>query len=133
MKAGLIPYLILMVVLLGLLSGLMTANRDSQAAASSDATRGEVLFRKGMNEAPPCITCHALSEGVYSLGPVLAGVRERAGNRVEGLSEADYLRQSIVEPTAFIVGGYRPIMFPAYAEHLSEQDLRDVIAFLLTL
>ena len=64
MKAGLIPYLILMVVLLGLLSGLMTANRDSQAVASGDATRGEVLFRKGLNEAPPCITCHALSEVV---------------------------------------------------------------------
>lgn len=133
MKAGLIPYLILMVVLLGLLSGLMTAHRDSRAAAGSDATRGEVIFRKGMGEAPPCITCHALAEGTYSLGPVMAGISERAGNRVEGLSEADYLQQSIMEPTAFIVSGYRPIMFPAYAEHLSEQDLRDVIAFLLTL
>lgn len=98
-----------------------------------DAQRGEMIYRQGINNAPPCMGCHALAAGGFSLGPVMAGVRERAGRRIEGLDAEAYIRQSILEPTAYIVPGYRNLMYTAYGEHLTEQDIVDLMAFLGTL
>lgn len=98
-----------------------------------DAERGAEIFRHGVNDAPPCITCHALTQGMFSIAPVMQGINQRAGERVAGLSADDYLHQSILEPSAFIVPGFRSIMYPDYADHLSAQDVADLIAYLKTL
>lgn len=103
-----------------------------QEMVQGDAARGEDIFRHGTNGSPPCISCHALQSGGFSLGPAMAGISARAGQRVPGLSAEAYLHQSIIEPEAFVVPGFRPIMYPQYAEHFSEQDTADLIAFLLT-
>jgi cytochrome c len=88
-----------------------------------------------MNGAPPCSTCHLVVEGEqrFSLGPNLAGLGERAGTRIEGLAAEDYIRQSILEPHQFVVPGYRDIMYPNFGEHLSDGDVADLIAYLMTL
>jgi cytochrome c2 len=101
--------------------------------AQGDAVRGEDIFRHGKGSAPPCMTCHALSPGGFSLGPVMKGISARAGQRTAGLDANAYLRQSILDPKAFIVPGYRDIMFPGYADRFTEQDVADLIAYLLTL
>lgn len=98
-----------------------------------DAGRGEDIFNHGINGAPPCSTCHALVVGGFSLGPVMTGISHRAGERIEGVSVDEYLRQSILEPEVYIVSGYRPIMYPDFAKHLSTQDVSDLIAYLRTL
>jgi len=105
------------------------------AAGSSDAERGHEIFTHGKNDAPPCSTCHRIASGGYgfSLGPNLVGIAERAGTRVEGLAAQDYIRQSILNPHAFVVPGYRDIMYPDFGKHLTDQDVNDLIAFLLTL
>lgn len=105
----------------------------TQPAPQGDAVRGETIFKHGINDAPACVGCHALVKGGFSLGPVMKGISERAGTRVEGMSAEAYIRQSILEPKAFIVAGFRPIMYPDYAKHLSEQDILDLIAYLSTL
>jgi mono/diheme cytochrome c family protein len=133
MNRGLLPGLLLMAAVLGLLFGLMTNRRATIADSTGDATHGEFIYRNGVNDSPPCLTCHSLSAGGFSLGPAMIGMRQRAEERVTGLSAEDYLRQSILEPMAFVVSGYRPIMYPEFKQHLSEQDLKDVIAFLMTL
>lgn len=110
------------------------ANVDTQATpVEGNAERGEDIFKHGTNGAPPCITCHSLTIGEFGVGPVMRDIGERGGKRVEGLSTVDYLRQSILEPRAFVVSGYRPIMYPDYAKHLSAQDVTDLIAYLETL
>ena len=63
----------------------------------------------------------------------MIGISQRAGERVPGLSAEDYLRQSIIQPSAFLVSGYRDIMYPNFKEKLSEQDIADLIAYLETL
>lgn len=103
------------------------------AAVVGDPVHGEDIFRHGINAAPPCLTCHALAPGGYSLGPVMQGFGERAGTRVEGLTADAYAHQSIVEPSAFLVSGFRNIMYPSYANDLTEQEIADLIAFLMTL
>lgn len=103
-----------------------------QLVVRGDAARGEDIFKHGINGSPPCTSCHALQPGGFSLGPVLAGIAARAGQRVPGLSAEAYLHQSIIEPEAFVAPGFRPIMYPQYADHFSEQDIADLIAFLMT-
>ena len=106
---------------------------STQTHMAGDVARGESIFRHGTGEAPPCLTCHALTNSAFGLGPKMVGIHERAGSRVEGLSAEAYLQQSIREPSAFVVPGYRDIMYPQYAEKLSEQDMADLLAFLMTL
>jgi cytochrome c2 len=102
-------------------------------APQGDAVRGETLFKHGTDDAPACVGCHALNKGAFSLGPVMKGISERAGTRIEGMSADAYLRESVLDPKAFIVSGFRPLMYPDYAKHLSEQDILDLIAYLHTL
>ena len=45
----------------------------------------------------------------------------------------DYIRQSILDPHSFVVPGFRDIMYPDFKKHFSEQDIADIIAYLMTL
>ncbi len=98
-----------------------------------DATHGADIFTHGIGDAPPCVSCHSLGQSAFSLGPKMIGISQRAGERVPGLSAEDYLRQSIIEPSAFLVSGFRDIMYPNFKDKLSEQDIADLIAYLETL
>lgn len=113
--------------------GVINMVSATTTAPSGDAVRGETLFKHGTDGAPACVGCHALNKGSFSLGPVMKGITERAGTRIEGMSTEAYLRQSILEPKAFVVAGFRPLMYPDYAKHLSEQNILDLIAYLSTL
>lgn len=107
----------------------------TEAPIVGDAERGQEIFTKGFNGAPPCSTCH-LSANVnfgFSLGPNLTGIGVRGGTRVEGLDSATYIYQSILDPHSYVVGGYRDIMYPDYNKHFSEQDIADLTAYLMTL
>lgn len=109
---------------------------EAVAIASGDPTHGDSLFHYGGNGAPPCSSCHQTDRNAaarFSLGPNLGGVSERAGARIEGYSAEEYIHQSIVDPRSFLVPGFRNSMFPRYAQVYSEQDIADLIAYLLTL
>jgi mono/diheme cytochrome c family protein len=102
-----------------------------------DAARGENIFKRGVEGAPACANCHSTllvggSVG-FAFGPNLQGIAERAETRVEGLSAVEYIRQSIVSPASYLAPGFSNRMFAYYADHLSEQQILDVIAYLLTL
>ncbi len=107
----------------------------SPATGSGDPERGQEIFTQGKDGAPPCSTCHRSAAGGFgfSLGPDLVGIAERAGTRVEGLSAEDYIRQSILDPHAYVLSGYRDIMYPDFGKHLSDDDVADLIAYLMTL
>ena len=103
------------------------------ASLVGDAVHGEDIFKRGLGDAPPCTSCHALGSSAFSLAPKLQGISQRAGQRVPGMSAEAYLLQSIIDPAAFVVSGYRNIMYPQFGEKLSQQDLADLIAYLETL
>ena len=117
-----------------LLAGCATSSPMSTPIAG-DVERGAQIFAQGQDETPPCLTCHRVVSGRvgFSVGPNLAGIAEHAGARVAGLTAEEYLRQSIIEPHRYIVPGYRDIMYPDYNAHFTEQDIQDLIAYLLTL
>ena len=92
------------------------------------------LGRATFTEAT-CFACHTvsgLSEGI--IGPALDGIASRAGDRVSGLSAEEYIRESILNPNAFMVEGFAEgIMLPNFGETLSEEQIDSLVAFLLTL
>lgn len=82
-----------------------------------------------------CAICHT-APGVKgaSTCPDQAGIATRAGSRVSGQDAEAYIRESLDNPAAFMVPGYESAApMPSFADSLSEQQKRDVIAFLMTL
>ena len=109
---------------------------ESTATPVPDPARGQLLYELGPEGVyePFCANCHTLTD-IDLLGPGFAGMADRAATRVPGLSAEEYIRQSIVDPTAYIVEGNWPedeVMPTSYAEEYSEQDINDLVAFLMT-
>jgi mono/diheme cytochrome c family protein len=88
------------------------------------------LFKEGHGGLPACSTCHTLDDSRL-IGPGLRGIGSRASQH--GPNEKDYSYNSIVQPGAYVVQGYDNVMPPNYVTSLSDQQIQDLIAYLLTL
>lgn len=96
-----------------------------------DAGRGEALFQR-----VGCLGCHTVRGTGGTIGPDLSAVALRAPERAaaRGLGRSElYFVESIVEPQAYVVEGYAPVMLDWRQMNLTEQDLADLAAFLATL
>ncbi|MGI8408203.1 MAG: c-type cytochrome [Actinomycetota bacterium] len=82
-----------------------------------------------------CATCHTIGKSGALRFPDLAGIGGRAKSRIAGMSDVDYLAQSMYEPNAYIVEGFNPGMPEIHKPPigLSDQEILTVIAFLQSL
>ncbi len=95
------------------------------ALPEGDAARGEELFT-----TLGCNNCH---RDEPSAGPARVGMEDRAEERIEGMEEEQYLRESILTPCAYEAPGFNCQIMPHnYGEQLDAQGLADLIAYLLT-
>jgi len=108
--------------------------RDYQAwlsggtSSETMAQAGERLFNQ-----IGCVTCH--TEGATQRCPLLNGVYGSEVTLADGRTvhaDDDYVRESIVDPTAKITAGYDPIM-PTYQGQISEERLLQLIAYVRSL
>ena len=120
------------VILASFLLGSCGGNADS---ASNSTEGGAQLFKQAtIDNTPGCKTCHSLEPDTVIVGPSLAGIASRAGNTVPGLSDEEYLRQSILEPDAYVVEGYPASVMPnVWVEKLNEEQVNSLVDYLLTL
>ena len=93
------------------------------AEAAGDPAAGKEVFDSA---EPACGSCHTLEAAGSSqtLGP----------NLDEGLADkdADFIRESIVNPDAEVTEGFSDGLMPEdYGEKLSDQELDDLVAFLV--
>lgn len=92
------------------------------------ASQGEKLFQKYA-----CNTCH--TNDASGRGPVLVGLYGRpvelSDNRVV-VADDNYIRESILNPTAKIVKGFNPIM-PTFQGQVNEDDLIKLLAYVKSL
>ncbi len=106
-------------------SGAETDPTEPQAIT----TFGEELFNArvvGVN--PGCVTCHSLQAGVTLVGPSLAAV----SSPLPGLSDAEYIRASILEPDSYLVPGYSAgQMSSGWEEYLTPEQIDSLVAYLL--
>ena len=87
----------------------------------------EIMEGKGI-----CLTCHTIGKTGALRFPDLGGIGATAKSRVAGLSDVDYLAQSLYEPMAFVVPGFPPAMPPVNQPPigLTDQEILCVIAAL---
>lgn len=90
----------------------------------------ELMEGKGL-----CFTCHTVGKKGSLRFPDLEGIGARAGQRIPGLSDVEYLAQSLYQPDLFVVEGFNPGMPPVNKPPigLTDDEIRAVIAYLQSL
>ncbi len=92
---------------------------------AGDSDRGKTIFFT--HQVAACNRCHQIGGEGGVIGPALDGIAERKAE--------DYLRQSLVDPNATIAENYPAPVSPMPPMNLlmSEQEIEDVLAYLMTL
>jgi cytochrome c oxidase subunit 2 len=92
------------------------------------AQNGQTLFQQ-----LGCSTCHRFD--VQGRGPNLTGVFGKPVQLQDGrtvLADENYVRESILVPTAKVVSGFQPIM-PSFQGQVSEEQLNALVAYVKSL
>jgi nitric oxide reductase subunit C len=128
----------------GLLSMLTVQAAGTQpAAGAGDAARGAKLFAER-----PCVSCHDITKpwpggdicpNLGNIAAEAARIVRSPGYHGKARTPAEYIRESIVDPNAYIVPGasYRTadgqsVMPKDFATTLSAGEIDDLVAYLLT-
>lgn len=134
----------LLVVIFSLFALLITACSADSAGESEpvgDPERGRKVFED--TKRVRCTACHRLDDKKF-FGPSLLGISERAGDRAPDVSAVEYLQQSLLEPSAYLVEGFDHREMKTYKVvdpdevdflmfgMLTQEEFNDLIAFLLT-
>jgi nitric oxide reductase subunit C len=106
-----------------------------------NAENGKALFdQPALANGPGCTTCHSLERGRVIVGPSLADVATMAADTIQkpgykgsAKNPADFLRESVVNPDAYIAEGFTAGVMPKNYAGLTAQELDDLVAYLLTL
>lgn len=125
------------------LPGAYGGDAATGAASDEPAEMGAVLFRAS---PPGCVACHSMAPGVTLAGPSMAGIATRAAETVasaaydsSATTAEEYIRESILQPSAFIVAAERfategrSLMPANYGETLTPEQIESLVAYLMTL
>jgi cytochrome c oxidase subunit 2 len=105
---------------------------DSEAkklAAMKPSDMGKQLY-----VSKSCNTCHSL-DGSPKVGPSWLKLYNRQGSLTNGQSyvaDHNYIKESILNPSAKVVAGYQAGMMPSYAGQLSDVEIESIIEFIKT-
>jgi cytochrome c553 len=117
---------------------VLTACGGGDGPVVGDAANGKKLYERatiGTKSAEGCVSCHNYdeAEGPEENAPYTAGTATRAASRVPGMSAEEYIRESILTPDAYVVEGFQEgDMYQTFGEELSEQEIADLVAYVLT-
>src|SRR5713226_5575634 len=88
----------------------------------------DIFYGKGT-----CALCHEIGKKGERC-PDLAGVGARAETRIheegykgKATNGAEYIVESVMDPTAYVVEGYQPVMPPTIGPQLSDLELLAVV------
>lgn len=112
--------------------------REYQEWVQASAQPGEGLtleeFGEQLYRTKACNTCHSI-DGSPNQGPTWKGVfgtMERLTDGSQVLVDENYIRESILNPSAKVTAGYLPVM-PSYQGILSDREIDALIAFIKSL
>jgi cytochrome c oxidase subunit II len=101
-------------------------------------TAGKSMVASGADlfQSLACVTCHRPGEtGRIARGPALEGVYGSQVKLADGhtvTADDNYLRESILNPTAKVVAGWDPVM-PTFQGQVSEEQLSQLLAYVRSL
>jgi nitric oxide reductase subunit C len=124
-RTFLIPVLFLMVSVLVACGG-----------SSDPVVRGRQIYDK-----QGCNACHSIGGQGGTTGPDQTRLAVNAEGRIKdpgykgnARDAAGYIRESILQPGAYVVPGFPDNLMPTtFGQQLSAQDLDDLLSYLLTL
>jgi cytochrome c553 len=90
--------------------------------AKGDPAAGKQIFTK--TAVPPCTSCHT-----YGPAGSTAKVGPDLDTALQG-KDAQFILQSIVDPSAEVTAGFQDIMPKDYGTQFDAQQLADLVAFL---
>ena len=111
------------------------ANNPSLVPAMMEVAGSPEVKGRAASATYGCVACHTIP-GISTavVGPSWEGLATSAETRVSGLTAEEYLRQSILEPGAYIVEPFADGVMPQnFSELLTEEDIDNLVAFMLTL
>lgn len=135
---------VIALLLLSACGGAQTSSPAGQSAAGGgDAEAGKALFSQPVIasvSAAGCATCHSIEKGKTLVGPSMFGIADTAAAEIKSAdykgaakTVEEYLREAIVNPDVVIAQGFSAgVMLKDYAK-LSDQNVKDLVAYLLTL
>ena len=100
----------------------------AEPPATEPVARGRQVYRQ-----LGCASCHEPNLFGQHLGPPLDHVGALAAERRPGMTAEAYLRESILEPGAYVVPGYQDTMPRGLGRDLSPTDLDALVAYLSSL
>jgi hypothetical protein len=106
------------------------APAEPTAAVGSEFDQALADQGKTLYEGNFCSRCHSRGSDRI-VGPGHQNVYETAKTRVPGMSPEDYLRQSILDPGAFVVPGF-PAIMPSF-DSLDDNQILALIEYLKSL
>lgn len=122
-----------LVYLLSISAIVLFANLAPQFAFEGKSTSGATAEEKGKSVFNDpnvgCFLCHSVAGSGGTRGPDLSHIATNAGNRKPGMSAENYIRESLLNPSAFVVSPFDNIM-PPLAQRLSPEALNDLLAYL---
>ncbi len=111
------------------------ANGATQLASSDPLAKGRQVFDQN-----GCNACHKLTDAKAggAVGPNLDGLGERAaktitdpGYKGQAKDAEGYIRESIVQPNAYIAPGFQPNIMPqGFGQQISAADLDALVKYL---
>ncbi len=111
------------------IEGLATPTPSPEEAADPVARGQRVYLETGCGG---CHTIEGLSAGI--VGPNQTHIATVAETRIPGMSAEEYIRESILDPSAYVVEGFDDNIMPkTYGEMLTSEEISDLVAFLLSL
>jgi cytochrome c oxidase subunit 2 len=99
---------------------------EASAEVEPTAAAGEKLF-----QTKACFTCHT-TDGKAAIGPSFRGVFGKSETMADGSSvtvDEEYIRESVLNPTAKVVQGFQPVM-PTYQGQLKPNEIQALIEFI---
>jgi mono/diheme cytochrome c family protein len=105
---------------------------DAPEEGEDPIAAGREIFTSGAG----CDACHTLddADATAAVGPDLNQLAAVAEKRVEGKTAEDYVRESIVDPPAFVVDGYSGDTMPGnFADQLTPEEIDTLVEYLLGL
>jgi len=100
----------------------------AEPRAADPIERGKQVYRE-----KNCASCHQIGTDGGATGPALTHIGTVAETRKAGGSAEDYIREAVLQPGAYIVPGYPDTMPRGLDRSLSQEDLDDLVRYLLTL
>jgi len=112
--------------------GYAAARKGQDTGQLASAGLGEAKTGEQIFTAAGCAGCHTFGPAGSSgtIGPSLDELKTQAGNIEPGKSAEEYVKESIEDPSAFIVKGYSNVM-PQFKGKLTDQQIQALVQYIL--